>query len=876
MDVLKKLFKFFITSFAVVFILLYCTFLFVLPPVFNNSHIVDKVEQIIKEKNNLSINIDNLRLTTYPNLSFKIKTEHLSLLNDNQAHAVNLNNTAIFFNLFGKKLNKIKSDYIYIEPETLKEIFSKTDKKNKSVNLNESFFPNVDVKKIEINNYKSESDYVLISVSNLAGKKNKSNYNLNFEADIKSSKLKNPVYIKSNENIYVSNNALYAKKADIMFGNSKLELDGKITDKNKNSDLKITGKNIPVSDLESSLLYFQKFKKKGKVFIENFYDFSGSIDVNLLYKDGGLYGKCITNELSAKTVLFNVPVKFEKAVFNFENKTIKSDAFGLIGGEKLHSTFELTDLASENRKVEGSVKAQLSDRIADKYIPQTKIKGNAAVSVNYTVKKGIINVNYLLKLNKGSDLYYKNANLGLDDVNRRLFVKTIKTPDKLEITNYDYSIVDNGKITNILLGNGLLLKENEHLALNYITCKTNVYAPVSVTGSFGKYVNGGFFQGDLKYNAKEERVSGKFTVVDSKYKDFYLNKALITADDNVMKIVADGTYDGSEFNWDLAAKNDFRKKIHIYNMDFFLDKLEINVNKSKPKKSNIEIPDSVEDIKIDIDKWKIKMNRISKDRIVLTDILMSGSLKNEVFKFLMPNVKFASGSLSAKGRYDFSDDSASVDFVAKDIDSNIVADVLFNLPEQIHGLASAKFHAQSGKNLSNIKAHADFEVKDGYLLKLGSTEFMIKRSRKLKRPIKIRISDIINVDITKSKALSSDLKGSFDIDNFDMKNVKLTSQQKYLSLLIEGNYDIKDQDANLKLWGKYNKSAEKKVRILFVPLSWIIKIVFRPEKTMDIYKDKIKEVPSVISAPQDQQAFRVKMKGNLNNNNVKVELKRII
>ena len=45
---------------------------------------------------------------------------------------------------------------------------------------------------------------------------------------------------------------------------------------------------------------------------------------------------------------------------------------------------------------------------------------NLFKSVNYTVKKGIINVNYLLKLNKGSDLYYKNANLGLDDVNRRL------------------------------------------------------------------------------------------------------------------------------------------------------------------------------------------------------------------------------------------------------------------------------------------------------------------------------------------------------------------------------------------------------------------------------------------------------------------------
>ncbi len=878
MKVLKKLLKIIFLFFVVIFIFLYCAFLFILPPIFNNSQIVDKIEQIIKDKNNLNIDIDNLRLTTYPNLSFKIKAKHLSLISNNHAHAVNLDNIAIFYNLFSKKMNKIISDYIYIEPDTLSEIFSNKKSDNKPLEIDLSIFPYVNVKKIEINNYKSEKDYFLITINNIEGKRKKNNYNFSFNSDLTSSNLKNPVFIKSENNIYINNSGIYAKNLDIMFGSAKLEFDGKIIDKNKKSDLKIIGNNIPVSDLETSLLYFQKLKKKGKVFIENFYDFSGDIDVNLLYKDGGFYGACVANNLKASTVLFNVPVSFNKAVFNFENRTVKSNSFGLIGGEKLYSSFELSDLATDKQKVKGSVKAQLSDKIVDKYVPQTRLKGSADVSVDYTVQKGIINVNYLLKLSQGSDLYYKNANLGLENINRRLFVKTVKTPEKLVITNYDYSIVDSGEITNILLGEGLLLKDNSHLALNYITCKTNGYAPVSITGSFGKYVDGGYFDGDLKYNAKDERITGNFTVVDSKYKDFYLKKAVITANDNVMKILADGTYDNSEFNWDLSAKNDFRKKIHIYNMDFFLDELVVNTAKttSKLKTKDIDIPDSVEDIKIDIDKWQIKMNKISKNRIVVTDILMSGSLKDDVFKFSMPSVKFADGTLNAKGKYNFSNHSAFVDFNANNINSDIVADVLFNLPDEIHGFASAKFHAQTEANLSNIKAHADFEIKDGYLLKLGSTEFMIKKSRKLKRPIKIRISDIINVDITKSKALSSDIKGSFDIDNYDMKDLKLTSQQKYLSLLIEGDYDIKDQDANLKLWGRYNKSAEKGIRIMYVPLSWIIKIVFRPEKTMDIYKDKIEEVPSVISKPEDEQAFRVKLKGNLNNNNVKVELKRII
>ena len=80
----------------------------------------------------------------------------------------------------------------------------------------------------------------------------------------------------------------------------------------------------------------------------------------------------------------------------------------------------------------------------------------------------------------------------------------------------------------------------------------------------------------------------------------------------------------------------------------------------------------------------------------------------------------------------------------------------------------------------------------------------------------------------------------------------------------------------MKLWGKYNKSAQRGVKVLFVPLSWIIKVVFKPEKTKQLYQNKLDEIPDIVSSPNDEQAFRVKVKGNINNNNVKVELKSII
>lgn len=53
---------------------------------------------------------------------------------------------------------------------------------------------------------------------------------------------------------------------------------------------------------------------------------------------------------------------------------------------------------------------------------------------------------YLLKLKEGSDLLYKKAYLGLRDKQRRFLLKTYKDGNKLYITNYDYSLIQNDSI----------------------------------------------------------------------------------------------------------------------------------------------------------------------------------------------------------------------------------------------------------------------------------------------------------------------------------------------------------------------------------------------------------------------------------------------
>ena len=136
--------------------------------------------------------------------------------------------------------------------------------------------------------------------------------------------------------------------------------------------------------------------------------------------------------------------------------------------------------------------------------------------------------------------------------------------------------------------------------------------------------------------------------------------------------------------------------------------------------------------------------------------------------------------------------------------------------------------------------------------------------------------NIINIDEKQIDNFKADLNGSFEVHDDIINNAKIFSQHKYLSLFAEGKYNMVTQDSEIFIWGKYNKNAQKGIRIFFVPLSLVTKIVFRPEKTKQIYKDVIEQIPPIEATDSQLEIVKVKVTGNPNDNSkIKVELKRL-
>ena len=93
---------------------------------------------------------------------------------------------------------------------------------------------------------------------------------------------------------------LISNNTDIIIKNVILNIDGVILNNKKGANYNITGEKLPIDEIMAGLLYFQKSKDSSKKFIENFKNYSGSLDVDLNIKKDKIFGKLIADKLTAK------------------------------------------------------------------------------------------------------------------------------------------------------------------------------------------------------------------------------------------------------------------------------------------------------------------------------------------------------------------------------------------------------------------------------------------------------------------------------------------------------------------------------------------------------------------------------------------------
>lgn len=861
--------------------ILYGIFLVGIPYAAKSDYIITKVQQKIYEKSQIYIAAEDLNIKTYPNLAVEIYAKQITASGGQNSRKFFISdNLSLKFAPLQKVPETFQTSSIFLDMPALRMIISQKSKPKTSKEFRLKTLPYIKIDKADIILLKNKKDRTTLAISKLNIIPHNGRFIIDTNAELNTSKFSTPIKFGTEGNLSYVNDILSANNYHIETGIGEFIINGKLIDYQKNYDFKIRANKLAVKVIESTFLLIMKQKNPQKNFIENFYDFGGTADLDINVSNKKLNGKALLHDLSAKTVKFSIPINLPKTEFIFSGDKITAATNGTFGGEKVYTDFNAENIFSPDRIISGSVKASPGSKFARTYIPNLDIKNKIDLAVKYFIQHQKPNVEYTAEIPAGANIYYINADLGLLDKNRRIYAKTEKIKDNMYLRSYNYSFVDNKNVENILIsGDGLFIKRNGKFSLDYINCKTNGEAPVSITGSFGRYVEGGTFNGDLNYNHSNELLTGNFKLYNSRYKDFYVQEASINADEKIMEINAKGTFQNAKYTGLINLDNKFRNKIVVHNIDLYLERFILRRGKEPLLKPSFKLPNKPENyrnIEWIVEHGRIKLDKLQFRKVVIENLDLTGDLKNNIANFNMPDINFAEGKLAANGYYDIATHSSDVCFTAKNIDSNLAAGMIFNLQNQIEGFANAQTHVITKDKFNCINAHTTFSIQNGALTKLGSREFIIKKSKDGKRTFKFKIPDIINFSERQIQAFKSNLHGSFDIHNDDIENVQIYSQHQYLSTYTEGKYNIDSQDAEIQVWGKYNRNAQKGIRILFVPLSMITKIILRPENTRHLYEDKINKIPSIDSGKNQLEIFKVTVTGNPNDNsNIKLDMKRL-
>ena len=866
---IKNSIKILLFALLIIVFCLYLGIVFLLPQIINSKITTNKLQALILEKTGIETNITDLNFKISPNLIVILNIDSLNAKNNNVSVA-DIKKLSLKYKLVQKQLSLVSADKIFIDGNFLKQF-----KRGKYKSKNKAKFEPNNIPEFHIQKIVFKSDEVNINAENI-------NTNDNFiklKATINAPFLKETLKLGDSGSLQVVENKLKANKFKITLGNSQLYLDGILVDKDKFGEFGIKGEKLPVSELMPIILHLQKSQDPSKKFIENFKNFKGTVNVNLKCNKDGIFGTCVANDFGANAVWFDIPLYAKKVVFNFRGKTVDSVAEGVLGNEKVIHTLNITDLLNPQKKeVIGIMKTTLTKKFNS--VPNLAVLNSVDVNLVYKIKLRKPDVYYNIDIPENSDLIYKSFHLGLRDCKRKIYANTFKDNNDLYLKEYKYSYLNNKKENVILSGDGLFIKKidknnPDKFIPQYLTIRTNGYAPTSVIGFFGEKIRGGEVRGNLKYDFKNNQVLGTFDIIKARHKAFRIENAHVVSKNGIFNITSSGFFKGEKYSAELNLKNNIYGETLIYDMKMFLDKLifeTTSVAQKKHKKiDSKDISKKVKDIDITINNWEIIINEIKRDKFILQNVKLLGSMKNNIFNFKMQELNFADGTITANGIYNFTNNTSKMTFEANNINSNKVAEMTLNLKGQIEGIANAKVNIDAKDMFKFLNAHCIFDIKEGFLPKLGDTEFMIKNS-------KYKLSQITNIDLTQKDLMKDDIKGSFDVNNTEIKNINITTWHELSAMYLEGNYEMEKQCADLQLFWKYSKDAPKGVRIFGIPLSLILKVVFRPENSKEEYKSKLSKIPDTNSDEKNTNYYRIQFKGDINNNNndkIKLELREI-
>ena len=913
--------------FATLIIILAILYLSVLPAIISNTHFIRYTQNQLEKQLGVKAVIKNPELKTKltPTIQFKIDQLDLTGNNGKIIAVDNFNIILSFKKIFSKKivLKQLGADNIYIDTNKLSEISLKKDTKEKkksgwNIDIYNSVFY---VKESTILHKIEPSTYARIIAKDLKvdnTQKIQRFIHFNLSAGIKNKGEEVVFNIKDNNSVYFKDNHLWVKKCALEMNKSKIYFDA-VADRKKDFDLNVYSENIDITDI-LTIFNSQIIENNLQETLSYFKDLDGNFKFKVNIKNNDINGNFDINKVTCKIVpVNNLPVTLEKGNITLTKDTVTlKDVEGFYAFNKNNSITMEGTVDDYLKTIDTKLVARAAitnDFFKNYFSPLIKTpieltSGSTRTRLELNAKNNIIDLRWLFAVKTGQDILVSGTSFSPIDFDRGVEGNMHFANNIFTIKSLDYYIVPpkyQNKESIKKLKPILKFKGNIDLADNSNIKDFGFEFTRPVPSEFlnvfmgEDFLKKGTIAGNMYYvnTGKYPELTGsvKMDKVFIPSQRIYLKHGELNANKGIINILADGGYRRSKFNLSGNFINEVKfpivaKKINLTVDNIDVEKFLVSSNNQKSEAIKSE-------------KFDLKPSGTAKDddddnptfdigNFIVENCLLkvnSGKYKDLEFGNVEANLSLDRNSLLniKSNRFDIANghSSAKIDcnlkqhkyhmlLGIKDVDMDIIASNLLQLPKEISGKAKGFIDFNTDDSLK-INGSMKFDINDGAIQKVGMVEYILKFAALFRNPLTMIspsvFSDLVNVPDGKF----DNINGKLDLKNNVIERMMIKSTASQLSSFIVGSYNLENSDASLRIYTKFSNKNKGLFGVLRnISLNSLAnRIPFGASGYDNYYSAELEMIPPIDADEKDCQVFLTRVDGDIEHNNFISSLKKI-
>lgn len=935
---LKSIIKIFTISIViaiVVAVMPVIIYLKALPWIVSNDRAINYVEDFAKKNYSLDVDIKTPELKTKLSPDIDFSVDKISVKNKKDS-LLDIKNFEIKFSLAEilKKRIIIKNANIedfYVDVNKIMEVpaFKPQDKPQAKSDWNIDVFQSVLGIKNAVVIYSLDKDTVAkITAKDIKIDDSISEKHVNYNVVLDVNKGKNNLHITTSDggNVYIKDKAnLIIKNSEIFVNNYKILFNANV-DSKSNFKVSLTSKRFSIPYV-IQILNSQLIENDLQEMLAYFKDIHGDFDFDIKADNKNLNGNIILNKLSFKLIPFSdLPILLNRGNVSFDYNKVNLKGFkGYYNGKPYNKMdFEGTVvdyLKSVDTDLVGN--AVVTDDFAKNYMSKMfatdiRMEGSADTRIKLKSKYNKIDLTWLYRFKKGNGFVFDGEESTMNDLANRVLVAKMTFDNMLlSIKSIDYYAGDpdkksaDARIPIVSFNSNIDFSNNQTFVKDF-----ELKLPKPMPSGFinmlvkQKIFKNGTFTGCMKVinTGQYPVLKGKMQMNDVRVPSqrLFIRNGEMKAENGYIIFNSNGRYRRSEYNAFAKLVNEIKFPIIVKDSELGIDCIDVerylrlfnNQTPSDAPSQNVqaEVAKSVENNSnsitdeeddddaqtFDLANLIIEKCLLKADKGFYKDINFAnvqGDLtldKNSVLKIESNKFDIAEGTSSAKINCDLKNHKYNIWLALVQVNSDIIATSLLNLPNEINGKASGLMELNTDDSLK-LNGRIQFRVYEGIIEKIGLVEYAMKFAALFRNPITMItptiISDLVSIPEGKFEQIDGDLR----LKNNIVQPMMIKSRSPQLSSFIIGSYNLESGDAALRIYTKFSSHKKGVYGFLrnFSLNSLANRIPLSSRNDTNYYSAEISQLPEIDAEEKDCQIFLTKVDGDIVQNNFISSLKKI-